>query len=261
MVAVIDIPLVLPLAIWIWGVAKSDDVTPDICVEQIPFISSGCFSQLLTKALGVAIILGSCLNKIPIMLNMMKAQSAAGISRNSLYGEALVYTNCALYGFLSGHPFTAYGENSSLLVQNVVLVVLSWKFSTSIISSQEKGTAIVGFATFVFGILNFLPESQRYLLMSSTWPVMLYARGSQVLETYQVKHTGNLSIATTSLNLVGALIRVATTFKETGDMVVISGYILSLSLSFAMFVQYWTYLENTLKIAKKTEESKEKKEA
>jgi mannose-P-dolichol utilization defect protein 1 len=259
MVALIDIPLVLPLAKWIWGGAVTEEVSPEICVEQIPFISSGCFTPLLTKALGVVVILGSCLNKIPIMLNMMKTQSAAGISRNSLYGEALVYGSCALYGFLSGHPFTAYGENVSLPMQNTVLILMSWQFSAGVISSQEKGTAIVGFATYVFAILNFLPESQRYLLMSSLWPVMLYARGSQVLETFQVKHTGNLSIATTTLSLVGALIRVVTTLKETGDMVVISGYLLSMSLSFAMFVQYWIYLEKTLEIVKKAKGTKEKK--
>lgn len=66
-----DIPLVLPLAEWIWGGDKSDDVSAEICLSQLPFFNSGCFSQLLTKALGTAIILGSCLNKTPIMMNMM----------------------------------------------------------------------------------------------------------------------------------------------------------------------------------------------
>jgi hypothetical protein len=118
MIELIEIPFVRPLAEWIWGADASDDVSPEICLSQIPFISSGCFSQLLTKALGMAIIVGSCLNKAPIIINMMKSQSATGISRNSLYGEAIVYANGAFYGFLEGHPFTAYGENASLFLQN-----------------------------------------------------------------------------------------------------------------------------------------------
>jgi mannose-P-dolichol utilization defect protein 1 len=94
------------------------------------------------------------------------------------------------------------------------------------------------------------------MLMSATWPVMLYARGSQVLETYGVKHTGNLSIVTTSMNLVGALIRILTTINETGDVVVLAGYLLSGGLSFIMFVQYWLYLQETMKLSKDTKEKK-----
>jgi len=242
-----DIPLVLPLAEWIWGGDKSDDVSAKICLSEMPFLSPGCSSQLLTKALGTAIILGSCLNKTPIMMNMISNQSAAGISRSSLYGEALVYSCGVFYGFLSGHPFTAFGENLSLLLQNIVLVLLAWKYSSRPIQWQEKILVVLGAAVFSIGVLQYLPEDQRYFLMSATWPVMLYARGTQVLETFQVKHTGQLSIVTTSMNLVGALIRVGTTLKETGDMVVLSGCLLSFGLSFLMFAQYFLYLNNTKK--------------
>lgn len=256
MVALVDIPFVQPLAEWIWGAEDAPT-----CLSEVPFISVPCFSQLMTKALGVAIILGSMLNKIPIMLNMMNSQSAAGISRNSLYGEAMVYSNCAMYGLLSGHPFTAYGENASLLVQNAVLIVMTWNFlskTSSPVQSQEKMLVTLSFVLYFGGVLNFLPEDYRYLLMSTTWPVMLYARGSQVYETFSVGHTGNLSIVTTSMNLVGSLIRILTTIKETGDMVVLSGYLLSGSLSLMMFIQYWMYLAKTTQMAKKTEESKKK---
>ena len=159
----------------------------------------------------------------------------------------MVYTCCVFYGFLSGHPFTAYGENMSLLLQNVGLVLMAWKYSTSPVAIAEKIGVVLGFALFCTAVYTFLPAEQRYLLMSSTWPIMLYARGSQVVETFLVKHTGQLSIATTSLNLVGSIIRIGTTLQETGDMVVISGYLLSGGLTFLMFVQYFLYLENTRK--------------
>ncbi|VEU43604.1 unnamed protein product [Pseudo-nitzschia multistriata] len=256
MVEITDIPFVKPLAEWIWGEEGSSS-----CLSQVPFLSGPCLSQLLTKALGVLIILASMLNKIPIMVNMLKAQSAAGISRNSLYGEAIVYANCALYGFLSGHPFTAYGENASLLLQNSVLIVLAWNFlskTNTPVGSDEKIMAILFFALYVAAVLNFLPEDYWYMLMSTTWPVMLYARGSQVYETFCVKQTGNLSIVTTTMNLVGAVIRILTTINETGDVVVMSGYLLSGSLSLMMFVQHWMYLKNTREIAKKAEEAKKK---
>uniref|UniRef100_A0A7S0UFM2 Mannose-P-dolichol utilization defect 1 protein homolog n=1 Tax=Pseudo-nitzschia delicatissima TaxID=44447 RepID=A0A7S0UFM2_9STRA len=256
MIELIDIPLVKPVAEWIWGL--EDAVT---CLSEVPLLSAPCLSQLFAKALGVVIIIASCLNKIPIMKNMVSAQSAAGISRNSLYGEALVYANSALYGLLSGHPFTAYGENCSLLAQNAILVVLAWKFAAkqSPVKSQEKLLVAIFGVVYVGGILKFLPEEHRHLLMSSTWPVLLYARGSQVFETYLAKHTGSLSIVTTTMNLVGSIIRILTTIKETGDMVVISGYLLGGGLSLLMFLQYWLYLAKTTEISKAAEDSKKEK--
>jgi len=95
--------------------------------------------------------------------------------------------------------------------------------------------------------------------MGSTWPVMLYARGSQVLQTFAVGHTGNLSIITISMTLSGSMIRIATTLKETGDMVVIAGYLLSGSLSLIMFGQYWLYLSKTTEILKKADDAASKK--
>ena len=93
--------------------------------------------------------------------------------------------------------------------------------------------------------------------MSSTWPILLYARGSQVFETFREKHTGNLSIVTTSMALFGGTIRILTTLQETGDMVVIAGYLLSVSLSLLMFIQYWMYLAKTKEILEQASLKKE----
>ena len=153
--------------------------------------------------------------------------------------------------------FRRFGENLSLLIQNIVLVLMAWQFSAKPVGAQEKTMAVLGYAVYVIVVLYLLPEDMRYLLMTSTWPVMLYARGTQVFETYQAKHTGQLSIVTTSMNLVGALIRIATTLKETGDMVVLSGFLLSGALSSLMFFQYFFYLENTKKEMDRTKGKKE----
>jgi hypothetical protein len=120
MVDLSSIPLVMPLAKWVWETADaSEEVSPELCLAQVPFLSSGCFSALLAKALGVAIILGSCINKVPLIMNITKSQSAAGISRNSLYGEALVYGCGVFYGLLHGYPFSSceyYSNNTTLTV-------------------------------------------------------------------------------------------------------------------------------------------------
>lgn len=144
------------------------------------------------------------------------------------------------------------GENASLLIQNFILIAMAWDLSVTPVTMQEKVVSSGGFVAFSIFVMYLLPDNLRSLLMSGTWPVMIYARGSQILETFQVKHTGNLSIVTTSMNLVGALIRVGTTVQETGDVVILAGYVLSFLLSFAMFVQYFLYLKNTKEFASKS---------
>jgi hypothetical protein len=81
-----DMPFVMPLAEWIWGGdAETDGVSrAERCLSQLPLLPLDCFKRLLTKGLGLAIIAGSMLNKVPIMVNMMRARSAAGIERKSL---------------------------------------------------------------------------------------------------------------------------------------------------------------------------------
>jgi mannose-P-dolichol utilization defect 1 len=176
----------------------------------------------------------------------------------------VVYANGSIYGYLLQYPFSSYGENISLLCQNVVLIGMTWVFSTKTstpTSFHERLLVIGGFIVYFVAIVNYFPDEYRHVLMSSTWPVMLYARGSQVLETFRVQHTGNLSIVTTSMNLIGSLIRIVTTLQETGDFVVLGGYLLSGGLSFIMSLQYWWYWDNTKKLSVQMKEEVNKKQA
>lgn len=163
-----------------------------------------------------------------------------------------MYTNGALYGFLQGHPFTAYGENIALVLQSIVITVMMWTYSatpkSSGISMQERLIAGILYSLFVLGTCMLLPFDLQYILVSSTVPVLLYSRGSQVVETFRVQHTGAQSIVTTSMNLVGTLIRILTTINEIGyDLAVLSGFGLSFILNTLMFLQYFYYQKNTEK--------------
>ncbi|CAB9505067.1 Mannose-P-dolichol utilization defect 1 protein homolog [Seminavis robusta] len=247
-----DIPLVLPLAEWVWGADPTDSVSPTVCLDLVPyglgtFFSGGCFSVLFAKALGVSIILGACLNKAPVMVNMWNSQSGAGFSRLSMYMETVVYANGAAYGMLELHPFTAYGENMALWLQNLILIGMIWKFTDNpLVPLQEKIMAAAGCFVY-YGFVISIPVDLRYLLQASNGVILMVSRGAQVFETYKAQHTGAQSIVTNSLNLAGGLARIFTTMKETGDMAVLFGFAVSVALNSAMFVQYFLYQANTEK--------------
>lgn len=112
MMEVGDFPFVASLAHWIWGRCQSDQdinytISPEICLNQIPFLSWHCLEPIITKFAGVGIIVGSCFNKAPTILNLFQARSAEGFSRFSVYSETLFYTNCSIYSILMKYPLTA----------------------------------------------------------------------------------------------------------------------------------------------------------
>jgi len=268
---------------WAWDNHPSPDVAPEICLPifggtttslaSVPglliVMSVPCFLQLLSKAAGMLMILGACLNKAPIVFNLMKSKSAEGMSRVAIYLDLIVNANCAMYGMLEGHPFTAYGENFALYLQTIMIVVLIWNYggnskdsssslSTSIL--EKLFVVLVGSAQWILALWK-LPSDWNYMLMSSLFPIILYARGLQIMETYRIKHTGANSIVTIGMSLLGVAIRILTTIGEIGfDFPALSIYSLSLSLNVSLCVQYFVYKENTQRFLQAQQQKKEKKE-
>ena len=62
------------------------------------------------QGLGYGILAGSVLVKVPQLLNVLRAGSAAGLSPLSCELETLGLVIAVTYGFLMGLPFSAFGE-------------------------------------------------------------------------------------------------------------------------------------------------------
>jgi mannose-P-dolichol utilization defect 1 len=268
----LEIPLVVSLAEWVWNCSAEDatsnkgdhdDVSSEICLSSFPLMTAGCWRQLSVKGVGVAIILAACLNKAPVIRNIVQSKSISGLSAGSVYGETLMYANSAYYSLLSGFPFTAYGENAVLLIQSVAIVMMLWQYADVPVSFKQRTVAATMGACYTVGCLVILPKQYCYLLMTSIVPILLFSRGSQIVETFRCQHTGAQSILTTTMNLVGGLIRILTTIQEVGwDMAVLRTFFLSFLLNVIMFLQYFYYRANTDKfLANVKVQSQTKKES
>lgn len=254
----LDIPLALTFGNWVWGEDENPDVSSEICLDTFPFMISGCWSRLLVKGLGIAIILGSCLNKIPIMRNLMNTKSTEGLSRGSTYTDAVIYANGAFYGLLKEHPLTAFGENLALLAQTVVIILMIWNFSVGNVSGMEHLAVVLAATFYAVVVVVLLPDDKLFLLPASITPFYLYSRISQIWETVRVKHTGAQSVITLSMNMVGGIIRVLTTLKEVGlDFAVLTNHILGVALNTTMFAQYFYYRSNTEQFIKDLQSKKD----
>jgi mannose-P-dolichol utilization defect 1 len=253
----LEIPLVMSMASWIWG--EDPAVTPDLCIELAPTMSSACWSALVVKGIGIAIIVGACMNKAPIILNILKSKSTEGLSRGSIYGEQILYMNAFFYGMLEGHPITAYGETGAMAIQNAVLVLMSWNFASGNgVSFLERGLVAFGALAYLVVVTSFLTKNMYYLLTVSTWPIMLYAKGTQIYTTAQVKHMGSQSIITSSMNVVGGVLRLATTLKEIGfDVTLLAGVFIGLLLNAIPVGQHFYYRKNTEEFLRKLDAKKQ----
>jgi len=243
-----DILVFRLFADWAWGGEPSDDVSPEICLDSIPFLSRACFAGLLVKGVGIMIILGACLNKAPIIRNIIKTHSVAGLSTGAVYGEVIMYSNAAFYGVLRGNPFTAYGENAAITIQTLATILLIWKYRNPTVPFSQKIAAAAVFLVYIFVSFSVLTPEQYPFLLTANLPVLIYSRGLQIMETFRVKHTGSNSLVTVGMNLVGSVIRIITTTQEIGwDIAMLRGYFLSATLNIVIVTQFLVFKNNTAK--------------
>lgn len=249
---ILELPVVLYLADWVWG--EDTSVTPHTCLDTVPFMPSPCWTGLLAKAIGIAIILAACLNKLPVILNLLASKSAEGTPSLTVYGETLVYANSAAYGYLQGHPMTAWGENVGLLVQSLLILLLIWRYSPPSFTERSLTTAAAA------AYISAVPQVPSHYLLTTSLPLLLAARGAQLLEAVRCQHTGSQSMVTVGLNLLGSLVRILTTLREVGwDWAVLGTFLISGGLSALMLGQVVYYRKNTERFLADLQMKKEKK--
>lgn len=247
---------------YIWSNALDKTVNPEVCVASLPFLEYNCFTVLITKLIGIAIICFSSINKAPVFFNIINTQSGAGISMNSIYAESIMYSNAAFYGILRGNPFTSWGENGIVTLQTLGVVFILWKYKTDpAIPFSQRVVAIIVYAIYAFSVFTFLEPETYHYLHRANYAALLLSRGSQIISTFGVKHTGNQSIFTILMNMSGTVVRIFTTLKEVGmDFALLSGYFLSAGLNSVILIQYFYFRSNTVEFLKKLKKDQMKAE-
>ena len=88
-----------------------------------------CLKSAVSKTLGLGIVVGSSLVKLPQVLKIAGSGSAEGISFTSVLLELVAITFGGAYSFLNKFPFSSYGESVFLAVQTGVIALLVLSFS------------------------------------------------------------------------------------------------------------------------------------
>lgn len=177
----------------------------------------------------------------------MSARSARGVSLTSYALETFCYLVTLAYSYRNEFPFSTYGENLFLGIQNVLITLLIIHYPSSTLrrsSSSSSTPKIVGAALSAIvasAVLYCLSKETLSLLQLATLPIGLFSKIPQIAQNYRAKSTGQLSTFAVVAQILGCLARLFTTAQEVDDSLVLAGFFMALSLNCVLGVQIWTY--------------------
>ena len=227
-------------------------------VENLDFADVACLKYALSKGLGLGIVVGGSIMKVPqLMLSkppslsplpqthpaqVLSAKSARGLSLPAYILETLAYAITTAYAYRNDFPFSTYGENSFLTIQNTLITFLIvYLPSTPLRKAQHTAGRLVLTAVGTVVSLYAVPKETLALLQLATLPLSLFSKLPQITQNARSRSTGQLSAFAVVSQIVGCLARLFTTATEVGDIIVTAGFALALVLNIIVGVQMWMY--------------------
>jgi len=217
-------------------------------VEDLNFADVECLKYALSKGLGVGIVVGGSIMKLPQLLLILSARSARGISLSSYAIETFCYLVTCAYSHRNGFPFSTYGENAFLGLQNIMITVLIIYFPSSTLRRSASAPsnlpkvfgAVVASVALIVALVS-LPKETIAFLQMTTLPLGLFSKLPQIAQNHRAKSTGQLSTFAVVAQILGCLARVFTTATEVKDSLVLASFFLALVLNIVLGIQVWTY--------------------
>jgi mannose-P-dolichol utilization defect protein 1 len=161
--------------------------------------------------------------------------------------ETLSYAITLAYSFRHEFPFSTYGENLFLTLQNTIITLLIIYHSPARVltgSSPSKSQKITSAAllslVLAFG-LYIMPTELLSLLQVTTLPLSLFSKLPQIRQNARAESTGQLSAFAVISQIAGCLARLFTTATEVGDSLVSAGFALALLLNIVLGAQLYMY--------------------
>ncbi|KAG9346329.1 hypothetical protein JZ751_006640 [Albula glossodonta] len=228
---------------------------PEKCYDEFflnfNFLDVPCLKIILSKGLGIGIILGSVMVKLPQVFKLMGAKSAEGLSFKSILLELFAISGTMAYCIAHNFPFSAWGEALFLMLQTVAIGFLIQHYGGSTI--RGVGFLVLYFLTLCLLLSPLTPMSVITTMQASNMPAIIVGRLIQAATNYKNGHTGQLSAISVFLLFAGSLARIFTSVQETGDSLMALTYVISSCCNGLIAAQVLFYWNCTPGLKKKTE--------
>lgn len=232
---------------------------PESCYDEfflnLNFLDVPCLKIVLSKGLGIGIILGSVMVKLPQILKLMGAKSAEGLSFKSVLLELLAITGTMAYSIANKFPFSAWGEALFLMMQTVTIGFLIQHYGGR--SSRGLLFLVVYFGLLVLVLSPVTPISVVTSMQASNVPAIIISRLIQAWSNFRNGHTGQLSAVSVFLLFAGSLARIFTSLQETGDSLMALTYVISSTCNGVIALQVLYYWNSSPERKKKKKKKRE----
>nr|KAJ3419507.1 hypothetical protein HK105_006866 [Polyrhizophydium stewartii] len=209
-------------------------------VAAIDLARDDCFKLLLSKGLSLGIVVGSSILKVPQIINILAAGSAEGLSFLSVFVETVSIAITVAFNYRLHNPFSAYGENVFVSVQNLAIMFLILVYRGRYGALVSRGIAIGLFGAALFservvsmGMLETLQWGTIFLVVPSKVP--------QIMANHRARSTGTLSFITVFLQFAGTLARVFTTLQEGLHSALLFSFVAAAVLNGVLLLQFALY--------------------
>ena len=158
----------------------------------------------------------------------------------------MAYAITLAYSFRHHFPFSTYGENLFLTVQNVLITHLIIYFAPTTFLTHHTGTfqkiVIASIFMAATGVgLGTISLDTLALVQITTLPLSVFSKLPQIRQNFRSKSTGQLSAFAVVSQIAGCLARLFTTATEIGDSLVSAGFAVALLLNIILGAQLWLY--------------------
>jgi len=208
-------------------------------VVKLNFGNVLCLKSTLSKVLGLGIVVGSSLVKLPQVLKIYAGKSAVGISFLSVLLELLAVTFSGVYGLAKGFPFGSYGESLFLAIQTAIIGLLVLWYGGK---KMQALVFMICYSALVFAGLKLVPVHILWYGQATNIPMVVIGKFIQIITNFNNGHTGQLSAVTVFLIALGSVARIFTSIQETGDQVLILTFVCSTVVNGIIAAQvlwYW----------------------
>jgi len=210
------------------------------CISQLA-ADPATLGVLFAKLSGSGIAFASILLFTPIILNILRHRTGEGISLATFWMQLIGFSAVFLYNNSKGFPLAAYGENVSLALQSLVILVLAKHFSKEGITKRFCfGLSVYG-AWVTSYLAGWLPASATFGMQVVAMTIITGAIVPQIILNFKRKDTGEWSILTAVMSTGGNALRVFTTLQLTHDPLLLTGYLLGFAVNATLLWQIIAY--------------------
>lgn len=215
--------------------------------QQLPH--NDCVLPLLSKLLGYVIIALAAVSKFPQIYLILKNKSIKGVSTAASELEIVGFTIALAYCMFKRLPFSAYGELVFLLIQSVVQIVLMYYFSPVDMGTWLKTGLYCGLAPPL--LMGHVGPVMFEALYAFQHAVFMVSKVPQIVENFQNKSTGQLSIATNFVNFGVCVARLFTSVQEKAPPSMVVGCVLGIITNGIVVYQIFQYSSKKIEKKKK----------